>query len=132
MRDMRVKQITGMPDINHCRGTRSFRLVDDYPTPLNKTLSNSLYIAYSADLKTPLIEEPRQAADVQQEDTLLTMRVSILNTTLMMMKRMLLRIWAFTKNTLFFIWAVFRFMYSALEFMVLFIKFLFTQKHWSN
>lgn len=129
---MRVKQITGMPDINHCRGTRSFRMVDNYPNPLNKTLSDSLYIAYSADLRTPLNEEPRQAANSKQEDTLLTMRVSILNTTLMTMKRILLRIWSFTKNTLFFMWAVFRFMYSALEFMVLFIKFLFTQKHWTN
>jgi hypothetical protein len=129
---MRVKQITGMPDINHCRGTRSFRLVDDYPKQLNKTLSNSLYIAYSSDSNTHLNEPPRQATNGKQEDALLTMRVSILNTTLMTMKRMLLRIWSFTKNTLFFIWAVFKFMYAALEFMALFTKFLFTQKHWTN
>ena len=129
---MRVKQITGTPDINQNRGTSSFRFVDDHSDRLKKTISNSLYIAYSSKLQTPLNDAPRQATNGKQDDALLTMRVSIFNTTLMMMKRILLRIWSFTQNTLFFIWAVFKFMYSALEFIVLFIKFLFTQKHWSN
>jgi hypothetical protein len=129
---MRVKQITGMPMINHNIGARSLRLVDDYPTQLNKTISDGLYdsINYSPGLYVQHRQEPQQ--DVKKDDALLTMRTSLFNTALMMMKRILLRIWQFTKSTVFFVWAVFRFMYSALEFMVLFIKFLFTQKHWSN
>jgi hypothetical protein len=129
---MRVKQITGMPDTNRNGGTHSFRLVDDYPNQLNKTISDNLYIAYSSDENTALNDAPMHTTDSKQEDALLTMRVSIFSSTLMMMKRILLRIWYFTKNTLFFIWAVSKFMYSALEFMVLFVKFLFTQKHWTN
>ncbi|OKS88473.1 hypothetical protein RG47T_3940 [Mucilaginibacter polytrichastri] len=117
-----------MPDVNYNSGIRSFHLVDNYPTQLNKTISNSLYIAYSSKS-----QEYHQTARIQvTANTLLTMRLSIFNTTLMMMKRMLMRIWLFTRNTLFFVSAVLRFMYLALEFVVLFIKFLFTQKHWSN
>ncbi|WCT11892.1 hypothetical protein [Mucilaginibacter jinjuensis] len=129
---MRVKQITGMPLINHNRGPRSLRLVDNYPNQLNKTISDNIYdsINYPRALQVQYRQELQQ--DVKKDDALLTMRTSIFNTTLMMMKRILLRIWSFTKSTVFFIWAVFRFMYSALEFMVLFVKFLFTQKHWSN
>lgn len=127
---MRVKQITGMPMISDNKGSRSLRLVDNYPNQLNKTIANSIYdsINYSPGLYVQHRQEPQQ----MKADALLTMRTSIFNTALIIMKRILLRIWAFTKSTVFFVWAVFRFMYSALEFMVLFIKFLFTQKHWSN
>jgi len=121
-----------MPMINHNVGTRSLRLVDDHRTQLNKTIADNIYdsVNYSQELYIQYRQEPQQ--DIKKDDALMTMRTSIFNTALIMMKRILLRIWSFTKNTVFFVWAAFRFIYSALGFMVLFIKFLFTQKHWSN
>jgi hypothetical protein len=129
---MRVKQISGMPMINHNKGSRSLRFVDDYPNQLNKTIADSIYdnLNYSRGLYIEHRQESQQ--NVKKDDALLTMRTSIFSTALLMMKRILLRTWSLTKSTVFFVWAIFRFMYSALEFMVLFIKFLFTQKHWTN
>jgi hypothetical protein len=129
---MRVKQISRVPMINHNIGARSLQLVDDRHNQLNKTIADSIYnnVNYSAGLYVDHRQEPQQ--DIKGNDALLTMRTSVFNTALMVMKRILLRIWSLTKNSIYFLWAVLKFMYSALEFIVLFIKFLFTQKHWSN
>ncbi|NCD68733.1 hypothetical protein [Mucilaginibacter agri] len=122
---MRVKQIVQTPSISN--DGRSFRLVDNYPNQLNKTDLHYQPYAYINNGKKDGVENNDSATSVYS-----IMRLSLLTTTFRMMKRVLLRIWDLTKSTLYFVFAVLKFMWSALEFIALFIKFFFTQKHWTN